>query len=72
MCKTTNAYIISVTESEERYFLDTIDIEIRVITLVSVILRTYILRLCTLRHLVQNRTNWGTVLATKAMHLRVL
>ena len=39
MCEMTNAYIISVTESEERYFLGTIDIEIRVIIYVSVILR---------------------------------
>jgi len=35
----TNANIISVTESEERYLLGTIDIDIRVIILVSVILR---------------------------------
>jgi len=35
----TNAYIISVTESEERHFLGTTDIEIRVIILVIVILR---------------------------------
>jgi hypothetical protein len=39
MCEMTNAYIISVTDSEERYFLGTIGIEIRVIKLVSVILR---------------------------------
>jgi hypothetical protein len=37
MCEMTNAYIISVTESEERYFLGTIDIEIRVIIFISVI-----------------------------------
>jgi hypothetical protein len=34
MCEMTNADIISVTGSEERYFLGTIDIEIRVIILV--------------------------------------
>jgi hypothetical protein len=39
MREMTNAYIISVTESDERYFLGTTDIEIRVIILVSVILK---------------------------------
>jgi hypothetical protein len=58
----TNAYIISVTESEERYFLGTTDIEIRVIIPVSVVLRKQISRLCTLRHMARTETGGGRFL----------
>jgi hypothetical protein len=63
----TNAYIISVTESEERYFLGTIGIEIRVVC------DTEEVGLKVVNFASSgSEKKWGTVLATKAMHLWAL